>query len=59
MDFFTSYMVCLEDCLNAQLQQIRLDVQTAHRRVSDLQTEIERLNHKLDRMDNALPRGKP
>ena len=50
MDFFTRYVTCLDDCLNAQLQQIRLENRAVDRRLSDLEAEIERLNRKIKRL---------
>jgi hypothetical protein len=47
MDFVTRYTACLDDCLNAEIQQIRLENRATARRVSDLEAEVERLNRSL------------
>ena len=58
MDFFTRYMACLDDCLNAQIQQIRLENQATEQRVSDLEAEIERLNRKINNLEVEQASGK-
>ena len=51
IDFITQYMVCLDDCLNDQLQQIRLDIQRTDQRLSDMQEQIDGLNLKIKRLE--------
>ena len=53
MDFVTRYMACLDDCLNANMQQINLGIESANRRISALETEIDRLNHKIKLLENG------
>ena len=48
MDFVTRYIACLDDCLNSQLEQIRLENRASAQRVSDLETKVERLNRKIN-----------
>ena len=40
MDFFARYIACLDDCLNAQMQQIRLENRASTQRVSDLEVKL-------------------
>lgn len=58
IDFVTRYMACLEDCFNAQMQQIRLDIRTTDQRLSDLETEIDRLNLKIKNLEGEGTSGK-
>ena len=51
MDFITSYMACLDDCLNDQLQKIKLENQAIDQRLSVLEAEIERLNRKIKNLE--------
>ncbi len=57
IDFFTRYMACLDDCLNTQMQQVRLDIQTTEQRMSDLEAEIDRLNLKINHLENERRPG--
>lgn len=58
MDFFARYITCLDDCLNAQLQQIRLENRATDQRVSVLEAEIERLNRKINDLAVEQASGK-
>ena len=58
MDFVTRYIACLDDCLNAQIQKIRLENRATDRRLSDLKAEIERLNRKINNMQVEQTSGK-
>ena len=58
MDFVTRYTACLDDCLNAQIQQIRLENRSTARRVSDLEAVVERLNRKLSNLQDEQASGK-
>jgi hypothetical protein len=55
IDFLARYTACLEECLNAQIQDIRLKMENANRRISDLDAEIDRLNLKLRNLENRKP----
>lgn len=52
IDFLTRYMACLDDCLNAQMQQIRLDIKRADRRLYNLEDQIDRLHLKIKNLEN-------
>jgi TolA-binding protein len=51
IDFVTRYTLCLDDCLNAQMEQIRLDSKTTDQRLSDLEAQIDQLNLKIRRLE--------
>ena len=57
MDYVTRYLACLDDCLNAQMQQIGREIETADQRISDLETEIDRLNRKIKKLENERKAG--
>ena len=47
IDFVTRYMACLDDCFDARMQQISLEIKTYDQRISDLEAEIDGLKHKI------------
>ena len=51
MDYVTRYMACLDDCFITQMQQIRLQIQAADQRVSDLEAQIDRLKLKIIKLE--------
>ena len=55
IDFLTRYTACLDECLNTQIQEIRLGMEVANKRISDLDAEIDRLNLKIRNLENRKP----
>ena len=58
MDFVIRYTACLDDCLNAQIEQIRLERRATAQRVSDLEAEVEQLNRKINNLQVEQATGK-
>jgi len=54
IDFLTSYTACLDECFNSQFEQIRLKIDTAGARITDLEAQINRLNSKVKNLEAEL-----
>ena len=54
IDFLTSYTGCLDECFNAQFEQIRLKIDAAGKRITDLESQINRLNSKVKNLEAEL-----
>jgi len=54
IDFLTSYTVCLDECFNSQFEQIRLKIDAAGTRITDLESQINRLNSKVKNLEAEL-----
>ena len=51
IDYVTSYLACLDECLNAQMQQIRSQINAFDQRILDLEAEINRLHQRINRLE--------
>ncbi len=58
IDFLTSYTGCLDECFNSQFEQIRLKIDAAGTRITDLESQINRLNSKVKDLEAELTSGK-
>lgn len=58
MDFVIRYTACLDDCLNAEIEQIRLENRVTARRMSDLEAEVKRLNRTIHNLQVGQTSGK-
>jgi peptidoglycan hydrolase CwlO-like protein len=54
IDFLTSYTGCLDECFNSQFEQIRLKIDAAGTRITDLESQINRLNSKVKILEAEL-----
>lgn len=54
IDFLTSYTGCLDECFNSQFEQIRLKIDAAGTRITDLESQINRLNSKVKNLEAEL-----
>jgi len=54
IDFLTSYTGCLDECFNSQFEQIRLKIDAAGTRITDLESQINRLNSKVKDLEAEL-----
>ena len=58
IDFLINYTGCLDECFNAQFEQVRLKLDAANTRISDLESQIDRLNWRLKKLEAELTSGK-
>jgi peptidoglycan hydrolase CwlO-like protein len=54
IDFLTRYTACLEECFNAQIQQVRQQIDAAGTRITDLESQINRLNSEVKNLEAEL-----
>ena len=54
IDFLTCYTACLEECFSTQFEQIRLKIDSAGARITDLEAQIDRLNSKVKKLEAEL-----
>ena len=52
IDFLTSYTTCLEQCFSTQIEQIRQQMDEYGKRIPALESEINRLNLKIENLEN-------
>lgn len=52
IDFLTSYTACLEQCFSSQIEQIRQQLDEYGQRIPALESEINRLNLKIENMES-------
>ena len=52
IDFLTSYTACLEQCFSTQIEQIRQQMDEYGTRIPALESEINRLNLKIENLEN-------
>ena len=52
IDFLTSYTACLEQCFSTQIEQIRQQMDEYGKRIPALESEINRLNLKIENLEN-------
>ena len=55
IDYITRYMACLDECLNAQMQQISQEIKAHGQRISDLEAAIKGLQQRINRLDMKPP----
>jgi len=54
IDFLTSYTGCLDECFNSQFEQIRLKIDAAGTRITDLESQINRLNLRVENLEAEM-----
>ena len=52
IDFLTSYTACLEQCFSSQIEQIRQQLDEYGKRIPALESEIIRLNLKIENLES-------
>lgn len=52
IDFLTSYTTCLEQCFSSQIEQIKQQLDQYGKRIPALESEINRLNLKIEDLEN-------
>ncbi len=52
IDFLTRYTACLEQCYNSQFESFRLQIDAYGRRVTDLETELDRLRGRIKELES-------
>jgi outer membrane murein-binding lipoprotein Lpp len=54
IDFLIRYTGCLDECLNTQIQQVRLKIDAAGTRITDLESQVNRLNSQVKNLEAEL-----
>ena len=52
IDFLTSYTACLEQCFSSQIEQIKQQMDEYGARIPALESEINRLNLKIENLES-------
>ena len=52
IDFLTSYTACLEQCFSSQIEQIRQQLDEYGKRIPALESEVNRLNLKIENLES-------
>ena len=52
IDFLTRYTACLEQCYNSKFESFKLQIDAYGRRVTDLETELDRLRGRIRELEN-------
>lgn len=58
IDFLIRYTGCLDECFNAQIQQVRLKIDAADTRITDLESQVNRLNSQVKDLEAELTSSK-
>jgi len=58
IDFLIRYTSCLDECFNAQIQQVRLKIDAADTRITDLESQVKRLNSQVKDLEAELTSSK-
>ena len=56
--FLTSYTACLEQCFSSQIEQIRQQLDEYGKRIPALESEINRLNLKIENLESERAEAK-
>ena len=54
IDFLTRYTACLEQCFSSQIEQIQQQLTEYGNRIPALESEINRLNLKIENLESEL-----
>ena len=52
IDFLTRYTACLEQCFSSQIEQINQQLTEYDKKIPALESEIQRLNLKIESLEN-------
>ena len=52
IDFLTKYTACLEQCFSSQIEQIKQQLTEYDKKIPALESEIQRLNLKIENLEN-------
>jgi peptidoglycan hydrolase CwlO-like protein len=58
IDFLTSYTACLEQCFSSHIEQIRQQLDEYGKRIPALESEINRLNLKIENLESERAAAK-
>ena len=53
-DFLISYTGCLDECFSSQFEQIRLRIDAAGTRITELESQINRLNLRIKNLEAEM-----
>ena len=58
IDFLTKYTTCLEQCFSSQIEQIKQQLTEYGNRIPALESEINRLNLKIEKLESERATAK-
>lgn len=54
IDFITSYTMCLEQCYNLQIKQLKIKLDDTERKISELESEMDDLKLQIKHLKGVL-----
>jgi len=54
IDFITSFTMCLEQCYNSQITQLKIKLDDSEKKISELESEMDVLKLRMKHLESVL-----
>jgi hypothetical protein len=54
IDFITSYTMCLEQCYNLKIKQLKIKLDNSEKKISELESEMDDLKLRIKLLEDVL-----